>query len=109
MAKTEAEKYLEENYGRLTFARALRADRMANEMTQQMLADKLKLSKQAISKYEKGIDFPTSDTVKSMAKFFGMSYAVYVELILQDFAAKKGFGLVSVKAEDIKPKKKKSA
>ena len=108
MAKTSAEKYLEDNFGRLTFAKALRAERTTAEFTQQELADKIGVTKQAISKFEKGIDFPTAVTVKRIAKVFGMPYGSYVELIVQDFAEKKGFGLIIVKAKG-SPKKSQSA
>lgn len=108
MAKTAAEKYLEENFGRLTFAKALKAERTTAELTQQELADKIGVTKQAISKFEKGADFPSADTVKKIAKVFGMPYGSYIELIVQDFAEKKGFGIISVKAEQ-KQSKSKSA
>jgi hypothetical protein len=37
-----------------------------------------------------------------------MPYGSYIELIVQDFAEKKGFGSITVKSEE-KPKKRKSA
>ncbi len=108
MAKTSAEKFLDENFGRITFAKALRTERTTAEFTQQELADKIGVTKQAISKFEKGVDFPTAVTVKRIAKVFGMPYGSYIELIVQDFAEKKGFGIITVKAEE-KSKKRKSA
>ena len=108
MTKTSAEKYLEENFGRLTFAKALKAERTTAELTQQELADKIGVTKQAISKFEKGGDFPSADTVKKIAKVFGMPYGSYIELIVQDFAEKKGFGLISVKSNEIEKKKRQA-
>lgn len=90
---------MKENFGRLTFAKALKAERTTAELSQQELEDKIAFSKQAISKFEKGIDFPSADTVKKIANVFGMPYGVYIELIIQDFAEKK-FGLISVKADE---------
>ena len=77
MAKTSAEEYLDENFGRLTFAKALKAERTTAELTQQELADNIGVSKQAISKFEKGADFPSAETVKKIAKVFGMPYGSY--------------------------------
>jgi len=105
MAKTSAEKYLEENFGRLTFAKALKAERTTAELTQQELAGKIGVTKQAISKFENGSDFPSAETVKRIARVFAMPYGSYIELIVQDFAEKKGFGIVTVKSEETQKKK----
>lgn len=109
MVRSEAGKYLEEKFGKLTFARALRADRMSEELTQEELAEKVGVTKQAISKFEAGNDFPSAETVKLLAKVLRMDFGLYVSLIIQDFAMKKGFGEISVKAIDGIPVKAKSS
>ncbi len=86
----------------------LKAERITAELTQQELADKIGVTKQAISKFEKGIHFPSVDTVRKISRVFEMPYGSYIELIVQDFAEKKGFGAISGKSIG-KPKRDKYA
>src|SRR5687768_4863489 len=86
-----AKEYLEKKFGRLTFGRALKADRMAEQMTQEELAEKVGLTKQAISGFETGKDIPTHASLKKIAKALRMDEETYVSLIVKDVMAKKGF------------------
>ena len=79
---------------------------MCEELSQQELADRVGVTKQAISKFEKGLDFPSAETVKLIATVLGMGYGLYVSLIIQDFAEKKGFGEVKVNPQDVKQLRK---
>ncbi|HYX34238.1 MAG TPA: helix-turn-helix transcriptional regulator [Oligoflexus sp.] len=87
----DATKFLESNFGKLTFGEALKADRKSAELSQAQLAEAIGVSKQAISGFENGKDFPTYETIKKIAKVFKMDEETYVRLLLQDIANKKGF------------------
>lgn len=96
----DALKYLEKKYGRLTFGAALKADRMAEEFNQEQLAEKVGLSKMAISRFENGKDFPTAETAGLLAKALKMDSVTYGVLIVRDMAEKKGF-----KGIEVRPRK----
>jgi len=87
----DAKEFLEKKYGRLTFGRALKADRMSENMTQEQLAVKVGLTKQAISGFENGKDIPTHKNLKKIAKALKVDEETYVSLIVKDIIHKKGF------------------
>ena len=59
--------------------------RKANEMTQQQLAEKLIVTPQAVSRWEKGETEPDADTMIKIAEIFNVSLD---ELISGDCASK---------------------
>ncbi len=54
-------------YGRMEFARRLRAIRLERNITQQDLCERVGISPVAISSYEKGIRFPKTETLVKIA------------------------------------------
>ncbi len=105
----DAREFMEKNFPRLTFGRALRADRLAEEKTQTMLAELVGLSTMAISRFESGRDFPTAETTQRLAKALRMDAETYYVLIIRDMAEKKGFTGVNVTLEKSKKSKKKKS
>ncbi|MBC7532459.1 MAG: helix-turn-helix transcriptional regulator [Oligoflexus sp.] len=88
--------FMEKNFGKLTFARALKANRLASGLLQEQLANKVKVSKMAISSYETGKELPSAATAKKIAKALKMDFRMYEVLIVQDLIAKKGFTGVTI-------------
>lgn len=86
----EALEFLEKSRGLLTLGRALKADRLASELTQEELASKVGVTRQAIYGFESERDFPSYSTLKKLAKVFDMDEASYVRLLVQDLIRKKG-------------------
>ncbi len=48
--------------------------RKANNMTQDDLADKLYVTRQALSKWEQGISIPSIDTIITLSQIFSVSF-----------------------------------
>lgn len=92
MAKdnVDALEFLKRNRGPLSLGRALKADRLANDLTQEGLATKVGVTRQAIYGFESERDFPSYKTLKKIAKVFKMDEASYVRLLVQDLMRKKG-------------------
>ena len=59
--------------------RLMREQRLAREMTQQDLAEKLDISQEAVCQIERGHRLPTLRQLFIMAKLFGMSMDEFVE------------------------------
>lgn len=57
----------------MEFKEKLQQLRNMNNMTQQQLADKLYVSRTAISKWESGRGYPSIDSLKAVAKLFDLS------------------------------------
>ena len=55
------------------FGNTLRSLRVRNNMTQQMLAKKLSLTKSVISAYETGLRMPSYDVLISISRIFKVS------------------------------------
>ena len=53
--------------------------RKANEMTQQQLAEKLIVTPQAVSRWEKGETEPDADTMIKIAEIFNVSYDYLID------------------------------
>lgn len=66
---------------------------MTEELTQAELAEKSRVSKPAISRFESGKDFPTADTLRAITKALGADFDVFSVYIVQDMANKKGFNV----------------
>ena len=89
-SNVDALEFLENNRGPLTLGRAIKADRLAAEMTQEELASKIGVTRQAIYGFESERDFPSYTTLKKLAKVFKMDESSYVRLLVQDLIRKKG-------------------
>lgn len=98
--KVDAKKYLEEKNGRMTFARALKSMRMAEDMSQSALAEIANITTAAISRFESGQDFPTSTTLRALTDALGASFDLFSAYVVQDMAEKKGFN-VEVSAKKV--------
>ena len=57
----------------MTFGEYLQDTRQGNRMTQKQLAKELGVSRQAITKWEKGYGFPSLDNLEKISKLFGVS------------------------------------
>ena len=86
----DALEFMTKNSGVLTLGRALKADRLASEMTQAELAKEIGVTRQAISGFEGERDFPSYKTLKNLARVFRMDEESYVRLMMQDLMRKKG-------------------
>ncbi|NLV61956.1 MAG: helix-turn-helix transcriptional regulator, partial [Clostridiaceae bacterium] len=81
----------------MEFNEKLQKLRISQNMTQEELAEKLYVSRTAISKWESGRGYPSIDSLKSIAKFFNMTID---ELICSE-------EMVSLAEVDIKEANKK--
>lgn len=81
--KRKASQYLESEYGPLYFSDLLKAHRNGEELTQEELATKLKISKQKICDYEKGRRLPSMETVVKWAKKLNEPHEIWVKAYLQ--------------------------
>lgn len=100
-SRVDSLEFLEKDRGPLTLGRALKADRLAAEMTQEELASKISVTEQAIHGFESERDFPNYTTLKKLAEVFKMDESSYVRLLVQDLVRKYG-----VKGYTIEVKKK---
>ncbi len=57
----------------MTFGEKIKKLRTENGLTQEQLADKLYVTRTAVSKWETGRGLPAIDTLKEMAELFGVS------------------------------------
>lgn len=76
--------------GPLNLSRAIKSHRQCAEWTQQDLADRLEVSKQAVSKFEKGNLLPSLDTVIKIADAFEVDRETFVRLLFQEMVTKAG-------------------
>ena len=81
--KMKASKYLENEFGPLYFSDLLKAHRVGEEMSQEQLATKLKISKQKVCDYEKGRRLPSMETVVKWAKKLKEPHEIWVKAYLQ--------------------------
>lgn len=86
----DALQFLKKRRGPLTLGKTLKADRLALEMTQEEVAQKIGVTRQAIYGFESERDFPSYKTLKKIAKVFKMDMDSYVRLMVQDLMRKKG-------------------
>ena len=77
-------KELERDFGKLTFARALKAYRLGEEISQVDMAKFLKISKQSLNDLENGRTIPSIKRAAEIAKKIGRVESVYIELAIQD-------------------------
>ena len=57
----------------LSLAETLKAQRIAHNMTQEMIAEALSVSRQAVSKWENGSSEPSTSNLLALAKLYGLS------------------------------------
>lgn len=76
--------------GPLTIFRVIKSHRMAAEWTQQQLADRLDVSKQAVSKFEKGLLLPSLEMVVKMADTFEVDRETFIRLLFLEMVDRAG-------------------
>ena len=74
----------------LSIANVIKAHRQSENWSQQHLAGKLKVSKQAISRFENGELIPSLETAAKIAKVFGVDEETFIELTLEQLVKKAG-------------------
>lgn len=63
----------EKNAVKASLGEVLRKHRTARNMTQEFVAESLGVSRQAVSKWEKGISDPSTSNLLALAKLYGVS------------------------------------
>jgi transcriptional regulator with XRE-family HTH domain len=96
--KRDALEMIEKKYGRLTFARSIRAWREVDAYTQLQFAKKLGISVQSLCDLEKGRRIPTPARAAKIAKKLGTSEMAFIALALRDSLYADGFAM-NVKLE----------
>lgn len=90
---------IEKKFGVLTFARLLKAHRLAEELSQVEMAKMLKLSKQSLNDLEQGRKIPSIRRALGIAKRIQILEELAVQLVLQDHIHRENLKFtVSVKA-----------
>lgn len=97
----DATKYFDKELGKPTFGRSLRAWRLSEELSQEQLAKKTGLSKAAISRFENGHDFPSSETLEALAKACKADSGLWIVYIVSEMAEKKGFYGIEVRRKKV--------
>lgn len=82
--KSEAMRRLEAIAGPLTFGSGLKAIREADEVTQDVFAERLGISKQHLCNVEKGRKSVSVERAAAWAKLLGYSEKQFARLALQD-------------------------
>ena len=81
--KEKASKYLEKEYGPLYFGDLLKAHRLGEELSQEELAKKLKITKQKVSDYENKRRLPSMETVNNWAKKLKQPQEIWMQAYVQ--------------------------
>ncbi|MBC7660691.1 MAG: helix-turn-helix transcriptional regulator [Chitinophagaceae bacterium] len=74
----------------MTFANSLKAWREGEDLSQEDLAKKVGVSRNAISRYETGKDFPGPEIRKALAKALEADVKQWEVYIMRDIAKEKG-------------------
>ena len=77
-------KKLEEDFGPLTFGKALEAHRKGEEMSQKEFSKLLGITPSSLCDLEKGRRIPSVKRAARIAKTIGMSEKVWVKFAIQD-------------------------
>ncbi len=85
---------LENDFGKLSFAKALEAHRLGEEISQKDFAKFLKISPQSLCDLEKGRKIPSPDRAARIAKALKEPIAYWVTLALQDLLNEQKLNLV---------------
>lgn len=94
---------MEKIYGPLTFARAIKAHRLGEELTQVEMAKILKISKQALNDLEHGRKLPSIRRAVQIAKKMGLLEDLFVQLVLQDQIRKEKLNYKVTVSKGAKP------
>ena len=86
---------------RLTFGSALKANRLAEEMTQEQLGRKAKVSRQYIHQLETGARNPSVEQAVRFSRIFGMLEDQFIVLALQAQLTDAGITKKWVSLKDI--------
>ena len=63
----------EKNTGRRSLGENLREHRTRRQMTQEFVAESIGVSRQAVSKWEKGLSDPSTSNLLALARLYGVS------------------------------------
>lgn len=77
-------KELEKEFGSLTFGRLLESHRLAEEISQTEMANKLKMSRQKLNDFEHGRRFPSLGAAAEMAETLGEHAATWVSVVIEE-------------------------
>ena len=91
---------LQEQYGRLTFARLLKASRECDEISLGGMAKKLGIKKAILNDYEEGLKKPTIKLAGIISKKLGYDSSVLQDLLKEDIKLEK----MKVSASKLCPK-----
>ena len=81
---TKALKFLQDQFGDLSFADMLNSLRTTDEVTQVDLAEAVGISKGLVCDIEKGRRLPTIEQAKVMAEYLGYLVEGFVSILIQD-------------------------
>ena len=81
--KEKASKFLEKEYGHLYFGDLLKAHRLGEDLTQEELATKLKITKQKVSDYENRRRLPSIETINAWAKKLKEPQDIWIKAYVQ--------------------------
>ena len=84
MSIKKGSKYLEEQFGPLTFADLLLIEREEAEISQVEMAKVLGITRQKLCDFEKGRRLPSTKMAASWAKKLGHPQEIWIQIILQD-------------------------
>ena len=85
---------IEKDFGKLSFAKALQAHRLADETSLKDFAQFLKISPQSLCDLEKGRKIPSPERAARIAKALKEPIAYWVSLALQDLLNEQKLNLV---------------
>jgi len=86
-----ASKWMEKEFGKLTFGEYLNSICEADEIDQIELAKKLKMSPQSLNDLIKGRRIPSPERAANIAEILGYNEAYFIQLALNDSLNKSGF------------------
>lgn len=67
-----------------TLGETIKAYRMERNMTQEFVAESLGISRQAVSKWEKGTSDPSTSNLLALAKLYGVSAEELLECVIKE-------------------------
>ena len=82
--KEYGSKEIEQDYGKMTFGRAIWACRKCDEISQKEFALSLGISSQSLCDIEKGRKIPTPGRAAKIARLIGHPEQYWIQLALQD-------------------------
>ena len=76
--------------GPLTLSRAIKSHRKCADWSQSEFADRLKVSKQAVSKFETGGLLPSIETVIKISEIFEVDRSSFIRLLFEEISRRAG-------------------